>query len=394
MATNITTVKARDALKARHAPYFTRLGAGMHLGFRKVSPTSGGVWVARARNEETGKHVIHSLGSFDDLPPTQRYEAARRAADEWFGHLGRGGGVETVTVSMACERYVKHVQGDGRLKAAADMEARFKRRIYGDAKFSTVPLQKLTAERVTNWRQTLRSTAAPIGRSAEGRKVTRARSEGTVNRDATALRAALNFAHDRGWVTSDLAWRVALRPTKNADGRRDAYLDRDQRRALIDAAPADLKSFLTGLSRVPLRPGALAKLTVADFDNRLGVLTIGEDKTGRARRITLPSKTAGFFVEQSKKKSADAALLARADGSAWNKDSWKIPVKEAARAAKLPDKVTAYAMRHSTITDLVTGGLDLLTVAQLSGTSVSMIERHYGHLRSEHAAAALATLEL
>jgi hypothetical protein len=46
------------------------------------------------------------------------------------------------------------------------------------------------------------------------------------------------------------------------------------------------------------------------------------------------------------------------------------------------------------ITDLVHDGLDLLTVAQLSGTSVAMIEKHYGHLRSEVAAGALAKLAL
>lgn len=45
---------------------------------------------------------------------------------------------------------------------------------------------------------------------------------------------------------------------------------------------------------------------------------------------------------------------------------------------------------NAAITDLiVTGGLDLLTVAQLSGTSVAMIEKHYGHLRAETAVAAL-----
>jgi len=44
--------------------------------------------------------------------------------------------------------------------------------------------------------------------------------------------------------------------------------------------------------------------------------------------------------------------------------------------------------------NLVTGGLDLLTVAQLSGTSVAMIEPHFGHLRADYAAAALATLVL
>jgi hypothetical protein len=42
----------------------------------------------------------------------------------------------------------------------------------------------------------------------------------------------------------------------------------------------------------------------------------------------------------------------------------------------------------------VTGGLDLLTVAQISGTSVAMIERHYGALRANVAATALAKSRL
>jgi hypothetical protein len=39
-------------------------------------------------------------------------------------------------------------------------------------------------------------------------------------------------------------------------------------------------------------------------------------------------------------------------------------------------------------------GLDLLTVAQISGTSVRMIEKHYGHLRGDVAAQAQAGLAL
>ncbi|MDP2008458.1 MAG: tyrosine-type recombinase/integrase [Rubrivivax sp.] len=127
------------------------------------------------------------------------------------------------------------------------------------------------------------------------------------------------------------------------------------------------------------------------FDKRLGVLTIGQDKAGRDRKIKLPKMTAEFFDAQAKGKTPTAPLLARADGKAWHKDAWKKPVKAAAKAAELADNITAYAMRHSVITDLVTGGLDLLTVAQLSGASVAMIEKHYGHLRADHAAAALAT---
>jgi integrase len=66
----------------------------------------------------------------------------------------------------------------------------------------------------------------------------------------------------------------------------------------------------------------------------------------------------------------------------------------AAKAAGLVDTVTAYSMRHSAITDLITGGLAILTAAQLSGRSVAMIEKHYGHLRADDAASALASLAL
>jgi hypothetical protein len=38
--------------------------------------------------------------------------------------------------------------------------------------------------------------------------------------------------------------------------------------------------------------------------------------------------------------------------------------------------------------------LDLLTIALISGTSVAMIQKHYGHLRQDHAEQALKTLNL
>jgi hypothetical protein len=43
---------------------------------------------------------------------------------------------------------------------------------------------------------------------------------------------------------------------------------------------------------------------------------------------------------------------------------------------------------------LVQNGLDLLAVALVSGTSVAMIEKHYGHLQRKQTAQALASLAL
>lgn len=82
------------------------------------------------------------------------------------------------------------------------------------------------------------------------------------------------------------------------------------------------------------------------------------------------------------------------NGIAWNKDAWKDPLKLAAQKAGLPAETVAYSLRHSVITDLVHGGLDLLTVAQISGTSIAMTEKYYGHLRGDVAAVALAKLVL
>ena len=144
-----------------------------------------------------------------------------------------------------------------------------------------------------------------------------------------------------------------------------------------------------------MRPGAVAAFTVSNFDKRLNALTVGKDKAGKDRKITLPASTASFFSEQSKGKLPSAPLFARADGSAWNKDSWKYKFKDAVTSAGLPVEATAYSLRHSTITDLIAGaGLDVLTVAVLAGTSLQMIEKHYGHLLHGKAAAALASLSI
>ena len=145
---------------------------------------------------------------------------------------------------------------------------------------------------------------------------------------------------------------------------------------------------------MPLRPGALAALNAGDFDKRTSELTIGKDKTGKPRRIRLPAEAAKLLAEQAKNKLPGASLFMRANGKAWDKSSWKLPIRAAVAEAGLPSDASAYTLRHSTITDLVTAGLPLLTIAQISGTSAEMIERHYGHLASDAAVTALETLAI
>ncbi len=385
----ITAVADRSKLKPRREPYWSRESKGCYLGFRKMTASTTGAWVARFLDEATGKQLYKSLGDFNELPDHQRFDAARRAAREWFEHLGKGGTAQNLTVAQACERYVDHLRDEKGDKSADDAKARFARYVLPNRRLSGTEITKLTPAHLDAWRKALRAIPTASG-PRKGEK----RSDSALNRDMTCLRAALNLAYRDGLVTSDFAWRAKLIPVKNADQRRDVYLDAEQRRKLVACAPDDLANLLRGLSLVPLRPGALAALTVGSFDNRLKTLTVGKDKSGKDRKVSLPDATAAFFAQQTKDKLPGAPLLSRADGKAWDKDAWKYPVKDAARTAQLPDTVTAYSLRHSVITDLIHAGLDTLTVAQLSGTSVLMIEKHYGHLTHDHAREALARLVL
>lgn len=390
MATRIDTVASRNKLKPRRGPYWHRVSKGCYVGYRKMTGTSPGSWLARARDDAAGVQQLYKpLGEFLELAEHLRFDAATKAANTWFDHLGHGGSARAATVADACVRYLIHLRASKSERAEKDAKARLDRYVFNHAKLAATELTKLTPAQLETWRKSLKDLPTRGGRGRGEH-----RSDSTLNRDMTCFRAALNLAYLDGLVTTDFAWRSKLRPIKNADQRRELYLDRAQRLRFIEMAPPDLGAFLRGMCQLPLRPGALAQLKVEDFDCRLRVLKIGHDKSGKDRRIKLPKVTASFFEAVAKDKPPTAALLTRADGKMWNKDAWKWPVKAAVEAAKLPDGTTAYTLRHSVISDLVHDGLDLLTVAQISGTSVAMIERHYGHLRSDVAADALARLAL
>ncbi len=393
MATKIDSVTARDKLKIRREPYWHRIEKGAFLGYRKMIDGPGGTWIFRVLDDSTEKQKYHSLGDFSDLPDNKRFDAAQKAARDWSAHLDAGGSNGVLTVEQACKAYVTKLEDAKKDGAAKDAKGRFRRWVYSDVKLSNTPIMKLTPGMMNDWRNKL--VKSPTIPQDKTKTSTNVRAASSINREMAVLKAALNLALEDGHATNDTAWKIKLKPIKDADKRRECYLDIKQRRALIKNAPTDLAAFISALSLVPLRPGAVAALTAGHFDKRLGVLTVGKDKAGKDRKIGLPKSTAAFFAAQAKGKLPAAPLLARADGKFWNKDSWKDPFKDAAKAAQLPVDAVAYNLRHSAITDLIAlHHLDTMTVAQLSGTSLAMIEKHYGHLLRDHAADALGKLAL
>lgn len=386
MALDLSKVGERERLKAQREPHWQRLRAGCFLGFRPSKRGGKGTWIARAYDEDAGKYRLKALGDFGTLPGNEMFAAAKKEAEKLADLVESGGQIRAKieTVGDACTEYGK---------THPEAVHRFRRYVDSDP-LAKVKLDKLRRRHLKEWRERLEAQPALVSRRKKGEPVHRKRAASTVNRDMAVLRAALAKVLSPGAPNSEAAWQEALKAVSNADGRRTLYLDRAQRRKLLEHIDAEAAPFVRALCLLPLRPGALASLTAGDFDKRTAELTIGKDKTGKPRRIQLPAEAAKLLTAQAKNKLPGASLFMRANGRAWDKNSWKLPIGAAVAAAGLPNGATAYTLRHSTITDLVTAGLPLLTIAQISGTSAEMIERHYGHLASDAAVKALGALTL
>ena len=386
----LSRIGERDKLKpkAGDEPHWQRLRQGVYLGYRPSKKKAGGTWFARFYDAETNRNSRKRLGDYGTLTGHDVFNQAKADAESWANTVESGGerARDMVTVKDACEAYLEQ-------KPGSIAEGVFRRHVYSDP-IAKVKLDKLRRHHLKAWRKRLEQAPAFLTRSKKGEKRWKERAKSTVNRDMVPLRAALGMVLMSGAPNTEAAWQEALRPFKGADKRRELYLDRDERRKLIEATGEEARPFVRALCLLPLRPGALAGLTVRDFDKRTRSLTIGKDKNDNPRQISLPQVIADFFADQVEDKLPAAPIFARAGGEAWNKDAWKYPIKEAVKAAGVPVAASAYTLRHSVITDLIRARLPILTVAQLSGTSVAMIEKHYGHLVRDDAEEALAALAL
>lgn len=386
---DLSRIGEREKLKPKSGdePHWQRLRQGVYLGYRPSKKKAGGTWFARFYNTETNRNSRKRLGDYGTLSGHDVFKQAKADAETWAETVESGGELarDMVTVRDACEAYLKE-------KPGSIAEGVFRRHVYDDP-IAKVKLEKLRRHHLKAWRKRLEQAPALVTRTKENdKKRMKERSKSTVNRDMVPLRAALGMVLKTGAPNTDAAWQEALRPFKGADKRRELYLDRNERKKLIDATCVDAQPFVKALCLLPLRPGALAGLKVRDFDKRTRALTVGKDKNGNPRQLTMPPKIADFFEEQVKDKLPATAIFSRANGAVWNKDAWKYPIKDAVISAGLPSAASAYTLRHSVITDLIRARLPILTVAQLSGTSVAMIERHYGHLVRDDAEEALATI--
>ena len=370
---DIDKATVRNKLQPRREPYWgAPIERGLFLGFRRLE--MGGNWIARLHHE--GKHTYRSIGK---ATATNDYEIAKKEARRWAKHVTIGiTSIEVVTVADACKDYVASLRGDSREATASDAERRFRRTIYND-ELASVHLEKLRESQLISWRKRIESGNFPALKKLKGRSQNpKPMTASSFKRNLSSLKAALNRAVAKRYVGQERAieW-VAVKPAKNADGRRDRYLSIEQRQILLASAEGPIKDLIQCVLLTGCRPGDPVGLVAQDYKPDLGMVTYRSKE--HVRTIPL-SPSAKELFDKLNKNALPNDRLFKNGKSLWKSYNWSQAVRTVAEKAGLPEGITLYTLRHCWITDAIVGGMDLLTVAKLSGTSLAMIEKHYGHL--------------
>jgi integrase len=354
-------------LKPRAKPYYRLLGPNLHFGYRR-NAHGPGCWVLRVY-EGGGKYRIKKLtGAPDDLMEAngetilsfaQAQEAARRLATR--------GSAGPLTVAAACAAYIEFLKAER--KTGRDTERRLAQHILptlGHKMVAELTSAEIEAVKLSMVRQS--------GDAEEVR-----RSKDSANRILTSLRAALTraYADEANRIPSDQAWR-RVKKFRGVGRARTAHLDHGQCLALIEAAaePAFRNLVIAALLTGARPPHELDCLRVRHFSADLGSLEV-DGKTG-ARTVTLSREAIAHFAEIAAGREPDDLLLPSPTGIAWHRGEAGQLMQEAVRKAGLPANITLYTLRHTHISQAIMAGANLKLLAENCGTSMVMIEKHYG----------------
>jgi integrase len=363
--------KAR--LKTSPVPYWRALDPGLHIGYRKRK--DGGVWVGRQYVGQRPNQAPYKWctlpGCTDDNAPADgvavlSYEQAVKLVRQWAApeQVEPAG---PMTVRQACESYVTWLKAHK--KTGNDAELRIAKHVL--PRLGDKVIADLTDE-------DLEKCLHAMARPDPDPEVWRRRKD-SANRTFTSLKAALNkaFANRNNKIPSDTAWRL-VKPYKDVGRARDVFLDEAQCKRLINVTSGAFRNLVTAALLTGARaPHELAGMHVRDFRANLGILTVVAGKTDD-RDIVLTNEAVRFFTGLSTGRDPDALLLPKDDGKVWGRADHHRPMKAAVTKAKLPKGTSIYTLRHTHASHAVMNEMSLQLLAKNMGTSVAMIEKHYG----------------
>jgi integrase len=383
----------RLKLEVRQKPYdFTNAGEpGIAVGYRRTK--DGGNWVLRKADasiryagNKTGAWT-KNIGTADDYAEADgTHVLTFHQACEKARQMGRVTSIGApATFSEALDAFADNLKARGGNPGNASV-VRLHLKDHPGLLNKQVSL--LTAKELEHWRN---------GLLKKGIKTA------TVLRISKSAKAALNLAarHDAR-IENRNAWRDGLGGLKDDSEPVNQVLSDADVITLVNAAyqlRPDFGLFVDTLAVTGTRTSQACRLTVIDLQAENGDprLLMPSSRKGKRKTITrkpvpITPALAAKLKQAANGRAGHEPLLTHADGTPWDPEAaelWKL-FGEIAKSTGIQtpgtdEPVTAYALRHSSITRQLLDRVPVTVVADVHDTSVMMIEKTYSAHILHHA---------
>jgi integrase len=211
----------------------------------------------------------------------------------------------------------------------------------------------------------------------------------SFNRARASVMAAFNHCVARGMIkVNPFTGRCHTQKTLG----RVTLFSQDQEALLFQFAPRNFADYLRFLFSTGSRPDEGARIEAKDLrETPFGLTCVLDDwknarKSGKPRTIYLDPVTANL-VRRLALVNPVGPIFVSPSGNPWCQNSRgsqfkrvKAAIVKAHGQAAFDKGLTLYSCRHTRITRLIADGKPVAIVAELCGTSIRMIEKHYAHL--------------
>ncbi|MFP4473994.1 MAG: tyrosine-type recombinase/integrase [Desulfatibacillaceae bacterium] len=224
------------------------------------------------------------------------------------------------------------------------------------------------------------------------------RSPRSVQYAVATVRQVFNFATRNSLYAGDNPATKVKAP--KIDNRRFRFLTTDEASRLLvelkhrsrDVHDMALLSINTGM-----RAGEAFSLTWGDVDERAGIITLRDTKSGKTRQAFFTKAVREMFADRHRGKPTDLVFPARGGGkivqisNAFDRSVKALGLNDGIEDRRM--KVTFHTCRHTFGSWLVQRGVDLYRVKELMGHADFAMTSRYAHLAPETLRAAVSVLD-
>jgi integrase len=320
-----------------------------------------------------GNRVCLAKGPKDD--PEVLADAEKKYHEIMLAAHAEVGGDKAACIAIL-DAYLCHIKAH---RKPATYEIRRRILQVFCSKFGAVRVRDLKPHQVTTWLDQMETIPRPHKQRGP---VTW--GPGTRGIALTSLKAGFNWAVKEGRISLNPLTKLE-KPTPRSRGGEQLLTEEGHQR-LLDAVRPFFRDYLIALNDTGARPGEVARVTAADYRPGVGAWVLDKHKTERKgkKRVIYLTPRLVEMVQRLSLKYPEGPIFRNRYGRPW-KLGTIAEYFDRLRGRLNLGPVTAYSYRHKFATEFLLKGGSMAYVAELQGTSVAMIEKHYGHLR-EHGA--------